>query len=147
MKTFYLITPSALAAKITIFLFLISMVLMIHSCEGSKMIDIPISGEIVGTICCKDTINQRIVQGYYIITDNQDSILTFNEEVKIDTYYGVGGCYGIFNQKVPFTFTYELLTPMDDDYVHYFGPVSNAYFPAMQYRPWHFKQARVIPQK
>lgn len=35
------------------------------------------SGIIVGTICCLDTVNQRTMQGYYIITDKNDSILTF----------------------------------------------------------------------
>ena len=27
------------------------------------------SGIIVGTICCLDTVNQRTMQGYYIITE------------------------------------------------------------------------------
>lgn len=132
--------------KSTIFLLLASVVLMMYSCDGPNVVDIPVSGEIVGTISCADTINQRVVQGYYIITDTQDSILTFNEEVRINLYYGVCGIYGIFNHKIPFTFTYEILKPTDDDYIHYINPVCNAMFPAMQYRPWHFKQAKVIPQ-
>lgn len=131
--------------KSTIFLLLASVVLMMYSCDGLNVVDIPVSGEIVGTISCADTINQRVVQGYYIITDTQDSILTFNEEVRINLYYGVCGIYGIFNHKIPFTFTYEILKPTDDDYIHYINPVCNAMLPAMQYRPWHFKQAKVIP--
>lgn len=120
-------------------------VLGMYSCDGPNVVDIPVSGEIVGTISCADTINQRVVQGYYIITDTQDSILTFNEEVRINLYYGVCGIYGIFNHKIPFIFTYEILKPTDDDYIHYINPVCNAMLPAMQYRPWHFKQAKVIP--
>lgn len=127
-------------------LFIIALfVLGMCSCDGPNVVDIPVSGEIVGTISCADTINQRVVQGYYIITDTQDSILTFNEEVRINLYYGVCGIYGIFNHKIPFTFTYEILKPTDDDYIHYINPVCNAMLPAMQYRPWHFKQAKVIP--
>lgn len=131
-------------------LFAILIALVCISCEpiiDDNNVDIPVSGEIVGTISCADTINQRVVQGYYIITDTQDSILTFNEEVRINLYYGVCGIYGIFNHKIPFTFTYEILKPTDDDYIHYINPVCNAMLPAMQYRPWHFKQAVVKPIK
>ena len=93
--------------KSTILLLVASMVLMIYSCDGPNVANTPVSGEIVGTIYCRDTVNQRNVQGYYIITDTQDSILSFNEELRIDIHYGVVGSYGIPHCKIPFRFTYK----------------------------------------
>lgn len=103
------------------------------------------SGIIVGTICCLDTVNQRTMQGYYIITDKNDSILTFNNEIKVLAYVGTTGIYGIDNHEIPFEFTYNLLEPANDDYIHYILPVSNALFPPMLYPIEHFKQALVKP--
>lgn len=101
------------------------------------------SGIIVGTIYCLDTVNQRAMQGYYIITDKNDSILTFNNEIKVPAYIGTAGIYGINNHEIPFQFTYHLLEPTHDEYIHYLLPFSNALFSPMLYPIEHFKQALV----
>ena len=113
------------------------------SCDGPNKVSSVVSGKIVGTICTKDTINNEIVQGYYIITSTNDSILTFSETVKISTYYGISGIYGLL-YDIPFQFTYKLLDPHDAEYIHY-NPYPICYFdkPGMTYPKEHFKQAVV----
>lgn len=105
----------------------------------------PCGGIVVGEICCFDTIHQSTMQGYYIITDKSDSILTFSDNINVPAYIGIGGIYGIDDYKIPFQFTYSLLKSSDNDYIHYFTPPSNALFPSMRYPIEHFKQAKVKP--
>lgn len=101
-----------------------------------------LSGKIVGTICCMDTINQCTKQGYFIITTVNDSILTFSDEVRIDKYYGIDGVYAV-EYDIPFQFTFKLLNLFDEDYVHYRLPNSNAMLPSMDHPIGHFRQALV----
>ena len=101
-----------------------------------------LSGKIVGTICCMDTLNQCTKQGYFIITTANDSILTFSNDVRIEKYYGIGGVYGV-EYDIPFTFTFEVLESSDNDYVHYRPPYSNAMLPSMRYSIEDFRQAYV----
>ena len=101
-----------------------------------------LSGKIVGTICCMDTINQCTKQGYFIITTANDSILTFSDEVRIDKYYGITGVYAV-EYDIPFQFTFKLLNSSDEDYVHYRFPNSNAMLPSMAYPIECFKQVLV----
>lgn len=107
-------------------------------CEKTPIV----SGKIVGTMCCVDTINQCSIQGYFIITTTNDSILTFSNDVKIEKYYGIGGVYGV-EYDIPFTFTFELLESSDNDYVHYEIPISNTMLPSMSYSIEDFRQAYV----
>ena len=101
-----------------------------------------LSGKIVGTICCMDTINQCTKQGYFIITTANDSILTFSDEVRIDKYYGITGVYAV-KYDIPFQFTFKLLNSFDEDYVHYRPPYSNAMLPYFVYPIEYFKQALI----
>lgn len=101
-----------------------------------------LSGKIVGTICCMDTINQCTKQGYFIITTANDSILTFSDEVRIDKYYGITGVYAV-EYDIPFQFTFKLLNSFDEDYVHYRLPISNAMLPTMDHPIGRFRQALV----
>lgn len=101
-----------------------------------------LSGKIVGTICCMDTINQCTKQGYFIITTANDSILTFSDEVRIDKYYGITGVYAV-EYDIPFQFTFKLLNSFDEDYVHYRLPNSNAMLPSIDYPIEYFKQALI----
>lgn len=101
-----------------------------------------LSGKIVGTICCMDTINQCTKQGYFIITTANDSILTFSDEVRIDKYYGITGVYAV-EYDIPFQFTFKLLNSFDEDYVHYRPPYSNAMLPSFVYPIEYFKQALI----
>ena len=107
-------------------------------CEKTPIV----AGKIVGTMCCVDTINQCSIQGYFIITTTNDSILTFSNDVRIEKYYGIGGVYGV-EYDIPFTFTFELLESSDNDYVHYEIPISNTMLPSMRYSIEDFRQAYV----
>jgi hypothetical protein len=93
----------------------------------------------------QDTVVGEGANLEYIITDKNDSILTFNNEIKVLAYVGTTGIYGIDNHEIPFEFTYNLLEPANDDYIHYILPVSNALFPPMLYPIECFKQAKVKP--
>ena len=75
------------------------------------------------------------------------SIITLFICLLLSAYIGVAGIYGIDNHEMPFQFTYSLLEPENDDYIHYLLPVSNALFPAMLYPIGHFKQAIIKPLK
>jgi hypothetical protein len=105
----------------------------------------PCGGIIVGTICCVDTVNQSAMQGYYIITDKSDSILTFSDEITLSTYAGISGIYRIDDYKIPFQFTYSVLKPSEADYIQYRLPISNTLYPGMKYPIEHFKQALLKP--
>ena len=102
------------------------------------------SGIIVGTIGCKDTINDCFAQGYYIITDTSDSILTFSSDVAINTNYnGKTGIYYVDDYQIPYRFIYNYINPSDTNYIHFDFPVQNMMDPGMCYPPEHFKQAIV----
>jgi hypothetical protein len=85
------------------------------------------------------------MQGYYIITDKSDSILTFSDEITLSTYAGISGIYRIDDYKIPFQFTYSVLKPSEADYIQYRLPISNTLYPGMKYPIEHFKQALLKP--
>lgn len=102
------------------------------------------SGIIVGIIGCKDTVNDCFAQGYYIITDTSDSLLTFSRDVTVNTNYsGITGIYYVDDYQMPFEFTYKLISPSDTNYIHFDIPVQNAMDQGMCYPPEYFKQAVV----
>lgn len=101
-----------------------------------------LSGKVVGTICCIDTINQSTKQGYFIITTANDSILTFSDDVRTEQYYGIIGVYAV-EYDIPFQFTFKLLNSFDENYIHYRLPNSNSMLPTMDHPIEHFRQALV----
>jgi hypothetical protein len=136
MKTKILLFVSALLCVVIGFLLL--------ACKPINQPE-PCGGIIVGTICCVDTVNQSAMQGYYIITDKSDSILTFSDEITLSTYAGISGIYRIDDYKIPFQFTYSVLKPSEADYIQYRLPISNTLYPGMKYPIEHFKQALLKP--
>ena len=100
------------------------------------------SGIVVGIIGCKDTINDCFAQGYYIITDTSDSILTFSSDVTINTNYnGKTGVYYVNDYQIPYRFIYKYINPSDTNYIHFDLPFQNTMDPGMCYPSEHFKQA------
>ena len=118
--------------------------LLLLACKPTNQPE-PCGGIIVGTIYCVDTANQSAMQGYYIITDKSDSILTFSDEITLSTYAGIRGIYRIDDYKIPFQFTYSVLKPSEADYIQYRLPISNTLYPGMKYPIEHFKQALLKP--
>ena len=118
--------------------------LLLLACKPTNQPE-PCGGIIVGTIYCVDTANQSAMQGYYIITDKSDSILTFSDEITLSTYAGISGIYRIDDYKIPFQFTYSVLKPSEADYIQYRLPISNTLYPGMKYPIEHFKQALLKP--
>ena len=118
--------------------------LLLLACKPTNQPE-PCGGIIVGTIYCVDTANQSAMQGYYIITDKSDSILTFSDEITLSTYAGISGIYRIDDYKIPFQFTYSVLKPSEADYIQYRLPISNTLYPGMKYPIEHFKQASLKP--
>lgn len=118
--------------------------LLLLACKPTNQPE-PCGGIIVGTIYCVDTANQSAMQGYYIITDKSDSILTFSDEITLSTYAGISGIYRIDDYKIPFQFTYSVLKPSEADYIQYRLPISNTLYPGMKYPIEHFKQVLLKP--
>lgn len=129
--------------KQNIFLVVLVMVSAM-ACNTQEKTDVTFStsGVVVGTISCLD-INKYTRKGYYIITDTKDSILTFNDNIKIPTNYNTMGIYGVSSYQIPFRFSFAYLETSDIDFVHYEIPASNAMLPGLPYPTEHFKQAKI----
>ena len=102
------------------------------------------TGHAVGVITalCKNVPAEQI--GYYIITNNQDSILVFDSTIIPEEYGNMGhGIYGI-DYEIPYDFSFVVLDSLDKEYMIYEIPISNCLYKWMEYCPKDFKQARLI---
>ena len=120
---------------------LLVMALLITSCDTNRDI---CTGHAVGVITafCENVSMEQV--GYYIITKNHDSILVFDRAIIPEEYGNMGsGIYGI-DYEIPYSFAFVLLDSLDEEYMVYEPPVSNALFPWMRYSPEDFKQAKII---
>ena len=98
------------------------------------------TGEIVVTIGCYVDDNSEMYKGLFIVTNNNDSLLSFN--ISDENIYVQYGCYGIPSKTMPYKFTFRYLSPTDSEYVHYIMPLSNAMLPGIDAEK--FKQAKII---
>lgn len=101
-------------------------------------------GTIIGTIYWTAP-----TQGYYIITNNGDSILSFSKDLAIGkdypyaTYYGEPGAYKICDYSIPYLFTYTLLDSLDNEYYPLGLIVNLAVYPPFTHPQENFQQAIV----
>jgi len=125
--------------------FLLFACIVLMACEKKDLEkSLLLQGRVVGVINCVDNGKTTKRTGYYIITSKSDYLLSFYCDIEGHNYGGDWGRYGIPDYIIPFKFTFELLDPIDDDYVKYIDPVSNALYPGLGYPVEHFKQARLI---
>lgn len=84
------------------------------------------TGNIVGTLGCYDASTHTIFyKGYFIETDERDTVLSFNIDVEdsIEVKYGT---YVIPSIKIPYSFTLITLDMKDKQYIHYEVPIDDA---------------------
>lgn len=115
--------------KKCMFLALVAMAFI--ACEKSP--DTPskiYSGHIFGTLGCTDEQHENFYKGYFIVTNESDTVLSFNLDVK-DSITVPYGTYSIRNIEIPYLFTISVLKLTDSGYIHFAPPVEDA----MHYRP------------
>lgn len=100
--------------------------------------DVPTSGQVVGVINCVDKGSESIVSGYYIVTNTNDYILSFTNDIKLPYEFGVG-VYGIPNYSIPFDFTDKVLDASDKEYIDFNMPVSDTMRNGLGYPCERFK--------
>lgn len=123
-------------------LFILTMATMLVACSQNQM-DVPTSGQVVGVINCIDKGSESILCGCYIVTNTNDYILSFTNDIKLPYEFGVG-VYGIPNYSIPFDFTYKVLDASDKEYIDFDMPVSDAMHMGLGYPCEQFKQAKLI---
>lgn len=82
------------------------------------------SGHIFGTLGCCDENYTTFYKGYFIATEDKDTILSFNIDVK-DSIDVISGTHRISDREIPYSFYVTFLTPSDKRYIHYVMPISN----------------------
>ena len=110
--------------KKCIFLAFVAMAFI--ACEKSP--DTPskiCSGHIFGTLGCTDEQHENFYKGYFIATNDNDTILSFNLDVK-DSITVLYGTYRISHIEIPYSFTFSILKPTDSGYIHFAPPVEDA---------------------
>lgn len=122
--------------------FILTLATMLVACSQNRM-DVSTSGQVVGVIICTEKGSESILSGYYIVTNTNDYILSFTNDIKLPYEFGVG-VYGIPNYCIPFDFTYQVLDVSDKEYIDFDMPVSDAMHMGMGYPCEQFKQAKLI---
>lgn len=69
------------------------------------------SGHIFGTLGCCDENYTTFYKGYFIATDDKDTILSFNIDVK-DSIDVISGTHRISDREIPYSFYVTILTPI-----------------------------------
>ncbi len=82
------------------------------------------SGYIIGTLGCCDENYTTFYKGYFIATNDKDTILSFNIDVK-DSIDVISGTHRISDREIPYSFYVTFLTPSDKRYIHFVMPVSD----------------------
>ena len=101
------------------------------------------TGTIVGTLGCVNGENREIFyKGYIVVTNHEDTILSFNLDVN-DSIYVIPGSIAILPITIPYKFSYEILKPNDERYIHYEIPAQDAYHRAFRIPSGGFKQVYI----
>ena len=109
------------------FLFVVmASAMMACNTNEPKQVSKTYTGNIVGTLGCYDEETGTIFyKGYFIETNDKDTVLSFNicVEDSIDVRYGT---YTILPIKIPYPFTLTILDLNDKQYIHYVMPIEDA---------------------
>ncbi len=110
-----------------IFLFASIAAMLCVACEnkGPEQTTKICSGSIIGTIgCYGGDNNSTFYKGYFVETNNKDTVLSFNSDIKdtIDVPYGT---YSISPINIPYLFYVTILKSTDSCYIHYAIPVED----------------------
>ena len=140
-------TKHLMKTKIILF----AMLVMMTACNTEPPVR-NCTGTIVATLgCYEDESNKKdqstYHEGYVILTSNNDTLLSFNVNVKdsIHRGYGILRIYPYY--EIPYRFSYRVINPNDKRYIHFDSPCQDTFRPGFTKPPREIKQAIITPRK
>lgn len=105
-------------------------------------------GEVIATFGCSDTTKQMSYKGYIIATADKDTVLSFYVDIPndwLERHCGVWELYPAI--LIPYEFSYTVVAPNDEHYVHYIIPAQDTMRPsALRINMNTIKQVIITPK-